>query len=72
VIPSVVQLPADVHQIDATGYVWTFLDEAAEPGQISVGALIQAGADDAPFQARVVDISTGTSGRQIVHLDPLA
>ena len=71
-IPRAVQLPADVHQIDATGYVWTFLDEAAEPDQIRVGALIQAGVDDAPFEARVVDISTGSSGRQIVHLDPLA
>jgi hypothetical protein len=26
-----VTLPADVHQIDATGYVWTFLDEPTIP-----------------------------------------
>lgn len=66
-----VQLPADVHQIDATGYVWTFLDEAARPDEIEVGALIVAGDDGAPFAARVVDVVTGSSGRQIVHLDPL-
>jgi len=67
-----VQLPADVHQVDATGYVWTFLDEAAQPDDIEVGALILAGDDDAPFEARVIDIVTGSSGRQIVHLDPLS
>lgn len=63
-----VQLLADVHQIDATGHVWTFLDEAAAPDDIEIGALIVAGDDDSPFEARVVDIVTGSSGRQIVHL----
>lgn len=66
-----VQLPADVHQIDATGYVWTFLDEAAQPDEIEVGAQVLAGDAEAPFEARVIDVVTGNSGRQIVHLDPL-
>jgi hypothetical protein len=30
-------LSADVHQIDATGYVWTFLDEADDQARIVVG-----------------------------------
>lgn len=32
-----VTLPADVHQIDATGFVWTFLDEADDPVRVAVG-----------------------------------
>lgn len=66
-----VTLPADVHQIDATGYVWTFLDEAEEPTRITVGGVIVAGDSDDPFLARVVDIVEGNSGRSIVHLEVL-
>ena len=51
-----VTLPADVQQIDPTGYVWAFLDEAAEPGRVRPGALIVAGDAEEPFLARVVDI----------------
>lgn len=50
-----VQLPADVHQIGATGYIWTFLDEADDPDQIQVGQTIIAGDPDEPFAATVVD-----------------
>lgn len=64
-----VTLPADVHQIDATGYVWTFLDEAADPERVHVGGIIVAGDTDDPFLARVIDIVDGNSGRRIVHLD---
>lgn len=64
-----ITLPADVHQIDATGYVWTFLDEADTPDRITVGTVVVAGDGDDPFLARVVDIVTGSSGREIVHLD---
>lgn len=32
-----VTLPADVQQIDATGYVWAFLDTAAEPDRVRPG-----------------------------------
>jgi hypothetical protein len=66
-----VTLPADVHQIDATGHVWTFLDEAADPTRIRVGAVIVAGDSDDPFLARVIDIAVGNSGRKIVHLEVL-
>ncbi len=66
-----VTLPADVHQIDATGFVWTFLDEADDPTRITVGGVIVAGDSDDPFLARVVDIVEGNSGRSIVHLEIL-
>lgn len=65
----IVTLPVDVQQIDQTGYVWTFLDFAAEPGRVWPGALIVAGDPKEPFLARVVDIVDGPRGRSIVHLD---
>lgn len=65
----VVTLPADVQQVDQTGYVWTFLDEAAEPERVTVGALIVAGDAVEPFLARVVGIVDGPGGRSVVHLD---
>ena len=64
-----VTLPADVAQIDQTGFVWTFLDRAAEPDRVYPGALIVAGDEVEPFLARVVDVEAGPEGRSIVHLD---
>lgn len=64
-----VTLPADVHQIDATGFVWTFLDEADDPARVVVGGVIVAGDGEDPFLARVVDVVEGNSGRSIVHLE---
>lgn len=64
-----VTLPADVHQIDATGFVWTFLDEADEPARVVVDSVIVAGDGEDPFLARVVNIVEGNSGRSIVHLE---
>lgn len=64
-----ITLPADVHQIDATGFVWTFLDEADAPDRVTVGSVVVAGDSEDPLLARVVDIVPGSSGRQIVHLD---
>ena len=66
-----VTLPADVHQIDATGYVWTFLDEADDPTRVAIGTVIVAGDSDDPFLARVIDVVIGNSGREIVHLEVL-
>jgi len=65
----VVTLPADVQQTDQSGFVWTFLDSAAEPERVEVGALVVAGDADEPFLARVVDIIDGPGGWSIVHLD---
>jgi hypothetical protein len=67
--PAPVALPADVLQVDATGYVWTFLDRAVEPDRVVPGRVIVAGDEGEPFAARVIDIIDGPGGRQIVHLD---
>jgi len=64
-----VTLPADVNQIDETGYVWAFLSEADEPDRVRPGALIVAGDAAEPFMARVVDVIEGPDDDRIVHLD---
>lgn len=64
-----VMLPADVAQVDETGYIWTFLDRAAEPDRVVPGMFIMAGDEEEPFIARVVDIVEGPGGRQIIHVD---
>jgi hypothetical protein len=64
-----VTLPADVQQIDDTGYVWSFLDGADEPDRVRPGALIVAGDPVGPFLGRVVDVLSGPNGRYIPHLD---
>jgi hypothetical protein len=66
-----VALPADVHQIDATGCVWSVLEEAADPSRVQVGHVIVAGDTDEPFLARVIDIVDGAGDTHIVHLDVL-
>lgn len=67
----VVTLPADVNQVDETGYVWAFLSESAEPARVVTGAIIVAGDSVEPFLARVVDVKDGPAGESIVHLDVL-
>lgn len=64
-----VTLPADVNQVDETGYVWAFLSEAAEPSRVRSGALIVAGDPVEPFLARVVEVIDGPNEESIVHLD---
>ena len=67
--PTPVSLPADVLQVDETGFIWTFLDRAAEPARVVPGEIVVAGDEQEPFSARVVDIVNSPGGRQIVHLD---
>jgi hypothetical protein len=66
-----VTLPADVNQVDETGFVWAFLSDSAEPGRVSSGSIIVAGDSEEPFLARVVDVVDGPDGDSIVHLDVL-
>ncbi len=66
-----VTLPADVNQVDETGFVWAFLSDAAEPDRVSAGSIIVAGDAEEPFLARVIDIVDGPEGDSIVHLDVL-
>lgn len=64
-----VTLPADVNQVDETGFVWAFLGGATYPDRVRPGALIVAGDRIEPFLARVVDVVDGPGGDSIVHLD---
>lgn len=66
-----VTLPADVNQVDDTGFVWAFLSDADEPERVVVGAIIVAGDPVEPFLARVVDLVDGPSDETVVHLDVL-
>ena len=65
----IVTLPADVNQVDETGYVWAFLSEALEPNRVRPGVLIVAGDPVEPFLARVVDVIDGPDGDAVVHLN---
>jgi hypothetical protein len=62
-----VDINADLNDEDETGYVWTFLDEARDPGQIKPGAIIVAGDEDAAAVCEVIDLTPAGHGT-IVHL----
>ncbi len=66
-----VTLPADVNQVDETGFVWAFLSDSDEPSRISPGSIIVAGDPEEPFLARVVEMVDVPGGDSIVHLDVL-
>ncbi len=61
-----ITLPADVNQVDHTGYVWAHLSDAVEPGRVRPRAIVVAGDEVEPVMALVVDVEEG-----IVHLDVL-
>lgn len=65
-----VTIPADVQQVDETGFVWTLLAEAAEPSRVVPGKVIVAGDTEEPFLARVIDV-VERNGHQVVHLEVL-
>ena len=50
-----VDITADLNDEDETGYVWTFLDEARDPGQIKPGSIVIAGNEDAAA-CQVIDL----------------
>lgn len=51
-----VDITADLNDEDETGYVWTFLDEARDPDQITPGVLVVAGDEEAAAVCQVVDL----------------
>ena len=65
-----VDVTADLNDEDGTGYVWTFLDEARDPGQIRPGAIVVAGDEDTATVCQVVDLVPAGDGT-VVHLKPL-
>ena len=62
-----VDITADLNDEGETGYVWTFLDEARDPGQIRPGALVVAGDEGAAAVCQVVDL-VPAGDCMIVHL----
>ena len=62
-----VDITCDLMDEDESGYVWTFLREARDPGLIEPGAIVIAGDEDAPAVAEVVEIVEKPAG-QVVHL----
>ena len=62
-----VDITADLNDEDETGYIWTFLDEARDPGQVRPGSIVVAGDEDAAAVCQVIDLVPAGSGT-IVHL----
>ena len=62
-----VDIAADRKHEDQTGYLWTFLDEARDPAQITPGALVVAGDEDVAAVCQVIDLVPAGDGT-IVHL----
>jgi hypothetical protein len=65
-----VDITADLNDEDHTGYVWTFLDEARDPSQITPGAIVIAGDEETAAVCQVIDFAPAGDG-VIVHLKPL-
>jgi hypothetical protein len=65
-----VDITADLNDEDHTGYIWTFLDEARDPRQISPGAVVIAGHEEAAAVCQVVGLVPAGDGT-IVRLRAL-
>ena len=57
-----VDITADLNDEDEISYLWTFLDEARDPGQIKPGALAVAGDQDAAAVCQVADLAPASDG----------
>lgn len=62
-----IDIAADLNTEDETGFVWTFLDEATDPGMIRSGEVVVAGSELTPAVCEVVDLVEKPVGT-IVHL----
>jgi len=65
-----VDITADLNDEDHTGYIWTFLDEARDPSQVSPGAIVIAGDEEVAAVCQVIDLVPAGDGT-IVHLQAL-
>jgi hypothetical protein len=59
-----------VQQVDGTGFVWTFLEDARDAATIVAGAIVVTGDEVDPVLARVVAIVQRPGGMK-VYLDIL-
>ena len=62
-----VDITADLNDEDETDYLWTFLDEARGPAQITPGALVVSGDEGTAAVCQVVDLKPAGDGT-VVHL----
>lgn len=60
-----IDIPCDVQQVDSTGYVWTFLDEARDPSRVVAGAIVVTGDEEDPVLARVVSLTDRPGGVKV-------
>jgi hypothetical protein len=60
-----VDIPCDVQQVDSTGYVWAFLDEARDPSRVIAGAIVVTGDEEDPVLARVVSLTDRPGGVKV-------
>ena len=65
-----VDIAADLHNEDDSGFVWAYLDRAQRPERVLVGDTVIAGGGGGRCLATVIDIVEGPGG-QIVHLNLL-
>ncbi len=65
-----IDIPCDVQQVDDTGDVWVFLDEARDPARVTPGAIVISGDPVDPVLARVVSLTERPGGIK-VHLQVL-
>ena len=62
-----VDIAADLNSEDETGFVWTFLDEAADPSLIRPRQLVVAGSGSTSAVCEVIDLEERPAGT-VVHL----
>jgi len=60
-----IDIPCDVQQVDESGLVWTFLDEARDPARIIEDAIVVAGDEEDPVLARVASLSARPGGMKV-------
>lgn len=59
-------IPCDVQGPDHEGHLWAFLDEAAQPGAVTEGALVVTGDEESPVVARVLRLEDRPGGTMVV------
>lgn len=62
-----IEIAADLNAEDETGLVWTFLDEATDPGAIRPGPIVVAGTDLTSAVCEVIELVEKAVGT-VIHL----
>ncbi|HYW85496.1 MAG TPA: hypothetical protein VFB30_19750 [Spirochaetia bacterium] len=67
-MPYVVDITADLNDDDGSGEIWALLDEARDPSQIEIGALVVAGREYAAAMCEVTGIESAPTRGTLVIL----